>query len=225
MTMPLPYASRVLSRTPLAGGIWQLRLSLPEHEIEGLADWRFAAGQYIHLGIDGFDPRPYSIASGQARGHIDLHIRDTGHGLSHAAAALAAGDTVRIGAAEGAGLPDHAQGRPLLLVAGGVGIAPVNGILDGMAPIRRPVHLYWGVEDEDHLYLDAAFRDLAAREPFFYRPLVRELPGPAIAAELPDLSRFAVYLAGPAAMVAATVPQLAALGADQAYVFGDGITL
>lgn len=227
MKTALPYASRVLSRTPLASGVWQLRLSLPEHDIEGLADWHFAAGQYVHLGLpaSGAEPRPYSIASGAARDHIDLHIRDTGHGLSHAVAQLQTGDRVQVSAAQGHGLPQQAAGRPLLLVAGGVGIAPVNSMLDDENLFTRPVHLFWGVEDEDHLYLDDRLRDLAVRQPFFYHPLVRELPGPALAAILPDLAGFAVYMAGPAAMVAATLPQLEALAAEKAYIFGDGITL
>lgn len=49
--------------------------------------------------------------------------------------------------------------------------------------------------------------------------------GPAVVHDLPDLSAFAVYLAGPAAMVAATVPLLRAHGAQKEYIFGDGITL
>lgn len=225
---PLSYASRLIAASALTGDVWQLRLQKPEHAIEGLTDWQFGAGQFVWLSLPDrpdLDPRAYSIASGPGRAYIDLHIRDTGHGLSHAASGLVPGAEVLLSAAQGRGLPAAAHARPLLLVAGGVGIAPMKSLLDDEDLFSVPVHLYWGVERDEQLYLDAYFRDLSVRQPFFYHPLTAEPPGPAILDTLPDLSAMTVYMAGPAAMVAATVPLLVEHGAQKAYIFGDGITL
>lgn len=228
---PLSYQCRILERQSLAPQVYRLRLSRPDASVEGLANWHFAAGQYVFVGQDDLT-RPYSIASAPQRDYIELHIRDTGHGLSRRLCDAATTD-VAVSAAQGFGLPDHARQRPLLLLAGGVGIAPVASILDGDAELAARAHLYWGAAREQDLYLDAHWREMAGAHGLAYHPVLEEdAPGrrrghigPAIAEDLPDLSGRSIYLAGPAAMLAATLPQLVSLGAEKAYIFGDGITV
>lgn len=228
---PLSYQCRILERQSLAPQVWRLRLSRPDTGVEGLADWHFLAGQYVFVGQADL-ARPYSIASAPQRDYIDLHIRDTGHGLSHLLCTDGTA-TLQVSAAQGAGLPDHARARPLLLLAGGVGIAPVASILDGDADLAARAHLYWGAARAEDLYLDPHWREMAAAHGLAYHPILEEdAPGhrrghigPAIAEDLPDLSGRSIYLAGPAAMLAATLPQLTALRAEKAYIFGDGITV
>ena len=234
----LPYRARIMDRTLLAPAVWQVRLELPRAISAAVTPWHFIAGQYVTVGVpqDAQAPmRPYSIASGATRPYLDLHIRDTGHGLSHALATqVDTGSEIALGPAAGAAVPASAQNRPLLLLAGGVGIAPMVSILDDRKTDAPPCHLYWAVEHADDLYLDATWK-IRANEGHLagYHALTADdtpglrqgMVGPAVIADLPDLSDFAIYLAGPAAMVAATLPLLVSHGAQKEYIFGDGITL
>jgi NAD(P)H-flavin reductase len=230
----LGYRATLLDRTRLGADIWRLRFSRPEATAEGLADWQARSGQYVTLGLTpDLAPRPYSIASAAAQPYLDLHIRDTGHGLSQAAAALAPGEAAWFGQPEGRGLPASAHDRPLVFLAGGVGIAPVAALLEeGGFPV--PPRLYWGVNTADSLYLHAHFAGLAAAGQLHYAPVVaEEAPGPwrhgsplsALAVDVADLGGCAVYLSGPDAMVAAALPFLLRHGVQKAYIFGDGIGL
>lgn len=234
----LPYRSRLHSKTVLAPDVWHLRFDRPEPANAAVVPWAFTSGQYTTLGLPALAtlaPRPYSIASAPDDTFIDLHIRDTGHGLSHAVATqLAIGDVVTFGHAAGSYVPIHARTRPLLLLAGGVGIAPMVSIVAERSKNAAPCHLYWGVTHSDQLYLHHHWTDLTAQGQLtsYHAITENDAPtlrhgtiGPVLIHDLPDLSRFAVYLAGPAAMVAALVPLLIAQGAQKEYIFGDGITL
>lgn len=233
----LPYRSRLIARTALAPAVWQLRFEAPQGSSAAVTPWHFTSGQYATLGLinNANAPlRPYSIASAPDDGFIDLHVRDTGHGLSHALGNLATGDSVAFGHPAGSCVPAHAIARPLLLLAGGVGIAPMASIVAARAGARAPCHLYWGVSEHEQLYLDAHWHQQVSRGRLASYHAVTEqttphlrsgMIGPAVIHDLPDLSDFAIYLAGPAAMVAATVPLLTAHGAQKEYIFGDGITL
>lgn len=234
----LPYRSRLLSRTLLAPQVWQLRLEAPQGSNAAIAPWHFDSGQYTTVGLPQLPSgplRPYSIASAPRDGHIDLHIRDTGHGLSHVLAQqLAIGDTVALGHPAGSCVPQHAQSRPLLLLAGGVGIAPMVSIISARTAQMPRCHLYWGVSHSAQLYLHDHWQNCVASGALAGYHAISEaaqdglrngMIGPAVIADLPDLSPYAIYLAGPAAMVAATLPLLTAHGAQKEYIFGDGITV
>ncbi len=234
----LPYRSTLRERVQLAPGVWQLRFERPMPANSAIAPWHFTAGQYTTLGLPHFADtpvRPYSIASAPDLDHIDLHIRDSGHGLSHRAIrTLQIGDSAALGQPAGSCVPENAQGRPLLLLAGGVGIAPMVSIASARKPAAPPCHLYWGVAEHNQLYLHSFWQAMQASGQLagYHAVVENHAPdlrhgyiGPAVIHDLPDLSRFAIYLAGPAAMVAATLPLLRAHGAQKEYIFGDGITV
>ena len=234
----LPYRSRLVARTVLAPDVWQLRLEAPQGSNAAITPWQFDSGQYTTIGLPQISAaplRPYSIASAPQDGHIDLHIRDTGHGLSHALInQINLGDTVALGHPAGSCVPAAAHNRPLLLLAGGVGIAPMVSIISARAKTLPPCHLYWGVSNSAQLYLhDHWQQQVTAGQLSSYHAITENsaadlrtgMIGPAVIHDLPDLSTYAIYLAGPAAMVAATLPLLAAHGAQKEYIFGDGITV
>jgi ferredoxin-NAD(P)+ reductase (naphthalene dioxygenase ferredoxin-specific) len=203
-------------------------------EVAGAARIPFKAGQYAMLYAEGFEPRAFSIASAPHLPWLEFHIKNTGRGISaHIFASWQPGDVVAFEAPFG----DHywrASVRPLLAIAGGVGIAPLKAIVEAHFDhaAQSPAHLYWGVRDSAHLYLDAFFHDLAGRHHgFHYIPLLASgdgkaplrtgFVGPAVIQDFPTLAGFNVYMAGPAAMVEATLPLLLKHGAEKDFIFSD----
>ena len=103
------------------------------------------------------------------------------------------------------------------------------------ARASAPVWLYWGVRDRGQLYLDEAFRALAAKHPrFSYIPVLSDAEdgayrhgfiGPAVAADFDTLAGYSIYMAGPKAMIDATLPLLEQNGAEMDYVFCDAFSV
>ena len=143
---------------------------------------------------------------------------------------LAIGDKVQVEMPMGIAHVRTLHTGPVVLIAGGSGIAPIVSILRSVLAQEtlehRPVHLYLGVRDERDIYLETYFTDLAARhrnltvtwalsEPtgatqrrtgFLDRIIQRDL-----IAHLP-LDGWKAYLAGPPVMVNACVDTLEDLG-------------
>lgn len=232
------YHAEVLGKEALSETVWCLRLHLPTPADPTQPDWHFSAGQYAHVASPAhpsLPARPYSIASppydvdGKACTEIHLHVRDTGHGLSHALAAdITTGDTLHLSAPAGRGLPLPSANRKTLFLAGGVGIAPVCSLLGAAKGLPAPA-LYWGVDDVSDLYLDRLWKTMVSAGTLSaYTPLLRArdgLIGDALLRDYSQLAGYSIYLAGPPAMIEATLPVLLQLGAEKAYIFGDEITL
>jgi NAD(P)H-flavin reductase len=228
--LPAPrlYRARVAAVERIAGDTQIIRA-----ETEGGAAIPFRAGQYAMLHAEGAEPRAFSFAAAPQGGRIEFHIKGTGRGIS-----------ARIfdGWQEGhvfsfeAPFGDHywrPSSRPLLALAGGVGIAPLKAIIEAHLDHAEtaPAHLYWGVRDAAHLYLDDYFEALRQRHPrFHYVPLLANagatglragFTGPAAREDFATFAGFNIYMAGPAAMVEATLPLLFAHGAEKEHIFSD----
>lgn len=224
---PRLYAATVLSATDIAGDTRIIRADI------GTAS-PHRAGQYAHLSAEGFEARPYSIANAPEGGLLEFHIKNTGRGLSaHIFENWQAGSKISVEAPFG----DHfwrASARPLLALAGGVGIAPLKAVLEAHFAYAQhsPAYLYWGVRDAQHLYLDSTFRSLQKKYPEFrYVPLLGEPAAdaahrtgyiaPALTEDFRTLAGHNIYIAGPGPMINATLPALDALGAEKDWLFSD----
>jgi CDP-4-dehydro-6-deoxyglucose reductase len=108
--------------------------------------------------------------------------------------------------------------RPILMMAGGTGFAPIKSMLRHvfeMGPARR-IRFYWGVRARRDLYAHALLTRWAAEHAGFgYTPVLSEpLSGDewrgrtgwvheALLRDHPDLSGFDLYMAGPPPMIEA----------------------
>jgi NAD(P)H-flavin reductase len=230
---PLPpsavYPARITGVEDVMSDTRILRVALAQRQ-----RLRFRAGQYAHLRLGDAPARPYSIASAPDLDHLEFHIRSAGQGGLSAALV----EHTRPGTEltlEGPFGHSYWRGgtRPLLALAGGLGVAPLKSILEAHLAVAGspPCHLYWGVRDEGQLYLDRHFRTLAQKHPrLSYIPVLSETAGTqlrsgfvsaALAEDFAHLADVDIYLAGPPAMVAATLPALLDLGADQGRIFSD----
>ena len=196
----------------------------------------FSAGQYAVVGFAGLPGRDYSMANRPGATPLEFHIRRMGGtGASvHATGDLALGDAVTIEGPYGDGWlrADHAG--PILAVAGGSGLAPMKAIVETAlaAGMGQDIDLYFGVREERDVYLDGHFEALAAAHANFrFVPVLSDEPGAvvrrrgqvgdAILADFAGFAGFKAYLAGPPAMVDATVEALAARGLPRSDIHAD----
>ena len=67
--------------------------------------------------------------------------------------------------------------RPVILMAGGTGFAPIKAIIEQAIErnIERPMHLFWGVRSEADLYMDDLARRWSDQHPhILYTPVLSE---------------------------------------------------
>ena len=193
-------------------------------EIEAGGPYVFSAGQYAELEFAAGLSRHYSMASTPDESELVFHVRHMpgGRTSAYVATQLKAGDRVKVSGPLGVSyLRDHHCG-PVLLVAGGSGLAPIESILRTLLArcYAAPIALYLGAGSERDVYHEALFRDLAGRHPnFSYRVAFSEHAPMAEDLQLPqDLM---AYLAGPPAMVEAATALLAARGLAPRQIHAD----
>jgi len=216
---------RIARLVPLAADVMQVWLRLPA--VETL---RFQPGQYLDVLLEGGHRRSFSIASPPHDSElIELHVRRVpGGGFTarlfgdpeDAAPPLRAGALLRIEGPVGQ-FTYRSGDRPLLMVAGGTGFAPLKSMLrhileaGGATDRQREIHLYWGARQAPDLYEEALVLDWVARHSprLRFTAVLSEASDSdshrrgwvheAVLADHPDLTAFDVYAAGPPALIEA----------------------
>lgn len=160
---------RVASVSPVAESQWEVVLesgtgkALPFRA--GQFAWIAAMSDRLPIYFD----HPFSIASGPGDGRkLRFIVKEAGD-FTAQICDLPAGRRVGIDAPHGSFTTDAAGGDALLLVAGGVGIAPIIGILEDLAARgdTRPVRVIYATRSEASMIsgplLDAPLAALDAR--------------------------------------------------------------
>lgn len=188
--------------------------------IDGAAALVFSAGQYARLTFPGTPARDYSMASGPDEGELEFHIRRVPGGAATSCihGMLKLGDSVLVEGPFGSSYLREQHAGPMLCVAGGSGLAPIKAIVEVAIAhgMKQPIHIYFGARSERDLYLVAHFMALAQRHSnLTFTPVLSDAPvlthwrtglvTDAIGADLHDLDGWKVYVAGPPAMVEATI--------------------
>ncbi|MGE8179191.1 benzoate 1,2-dioxygenase electron transfer component BenC [Pseudomonas fluorescens] len=138
---------------------------------EALSKLAFLPGQYVNLGIPGSEQtRAYSFSSLQRDGEVSFLIRNVPGGLmsSFLTGIAKAGDSMSLAGPLGSFYLRDIQ-RPLLLLAGGTGLAPFTAMLEKIAEqgSKYPLHLIYGVTNDFDLVELDRLQALAARIPNF----------------------------------------------------------
>lgn len=152
---------QVLSQSTIA-------LSIKGESLTGLA---FLPGQYVNLGVPGTEhTRAYSFSSLQAEGEVSFLIRNVPGGLmsNFLTETAQVGDSMSLVGPLGSFYLRPIQ-RPLLLLAGGTGLAPFTAMLEKIAQqgSEYPLHLVYGVTNDFDLVELERLQALAARIPNF----------------------------------------------------------
>ena len=200
----------------------------------GGAALAFKAGQYARLTFPGVPPRDYSMAGGALDGELDFHIRRVPGGAvtEWIHASLKPGDPVRVEGPLGVSHLRSQHDGPMLCIAGGSGLAPIQAIVHGAiaAGMSQPMHVYVGARALHDLYRVAHFQRLAQAHPnLTFTPVLSHdeqqttwrtgWVTDAVAADHPDVQGWKAYVAGPPLMVEAAMRVLSAasLRAEDLY--------
>ena len=205
-------ALKLIERERLAPDVMRLRLS--PSRAEPLA---YLAGQYLDVLLAGGRRRAFSIANAPHLGpDIELHVRHVAGGdfTEHVFSDLAPGAVLRVEAPLGTFVAREDSERPMILVAGGTGFAPIKALIEHFMHLgsRRKMHLYWGARTPQELYLRALPPAWAATTPtLHFIPVVSDpeaaagersgLVHEAVLEDHADLAPFDIYMSGPPALI------------------------
>ncbi len=146
----LPEPARVEEKIPETADTMSLRLSRADSR-----PLAYRPGQFNMLGLPGVKEAPFSFSSLEGQGGTFVHtIRAAGNVVS-ALDRLKPGDPVAFRGPFGSGWPLHrAQDKNLILVAGGIGLAPLRPVVEYVRRNRgrfREVYLLYGAKTSDDL--------------------------------------------------------------------------
>ncbi len=225
---------RVERRELLAPDVMRLYLKPPSSE-----RLQFLAGQYVDILLADGRRRGFSLANApHADELLELHVRHVPGGFftDYVFNKMKDKALLRFQGPLGTFFLREESSRPIVLMGGGTGFAPLKGMLEHAFHIGldRPLHLYWGARAKVDLYLDALPRQWEKERPNFrYTPVLSE-PRPeddwtgrtgwvheAVVADYPDLSGYEVYMSGPPPMIEAAKPAFAAQGLPEDRLFYD----
>ncbi len=126
-----PWPARITSITELTSSEKLFEFRLIDDKIREA--FCHAPGQFVELSIFGIGEAPISISSSPTkRGFIELCVRRTGK-FTEELHKMQCGDIVGIRGPYGRGFPiDKMRGHDVLLVAGGLGIAPLRSLINNI---------------------------------------------------------------------------------------------
>lgn len=138
---------------------------------EALSKLAFLPGQYVNLKVPGSEQtRAYSFSSLPKDGEVSFLIRNVPGGLmsSFLTGLAKAGDSMTLAGPLGSFYLREIK-RPLLLLAGGTGLAPFTAMLEKIASegSAHPLHLIYGVTNDFDLVEMDRLEALAACIPNF----------------------------------------------------------
>jgi len=203
---------KLVDKTQLSDDV--VRLTLLTARGERL---RRLAGQYLDAMLPDGKRRAFSIANAPHESDsIELHVRRVAGGgfTSYVFDEMDVGAMLRVEGPLGTFVAREDSERPMLMVAGGTGFAPIKALVEHFRHLgsRRPITLYWGARTPRDLYLralperwardDASFRFVpvlsdSEHAGAFRRGFVHE----AVLEDHTDLSGFDLYMGGPPTMI------------------------
>ena len=224
---------RVQSLVRAAPDVMIVSLKLPVNE-----RLQVLAGQYVEFLLKDGKRRAFSIANAPHDDEfLTLHIRHVpgGQFTEHVFSTMKEKEILRISGPLGSFFLREASARPIILLAGGTGFAPIKSVIEHALHngIDRPMTFYWGSRDRTGLYLpDLPPQWAAAHANLRYVPVLSDeawdgrcgLVHRAVLEDCTDLSGFDVYACGAPAMIDAAKADFAAAGLPDDAFFADSFT-
>lgn len=207
--------------------IRQLSPDIYEVSFDRPAALRFTPGQYaeftlphVHADNRG-NRRTFSITSPTAASEVRFAFRLSEKGSSFKAALskAVAGSTIRIGHVAGDFTLPHDERKPLLFIAGGIGVTPFHSMVGSLTGTRDIVMLYLASDPESFVY--KADFDQAAVHGVKTLYLPGRLTPELLQEKVPDFKQRLSYISGPDGMVRSYKQMLLTLGAKRTAIKSD----
>jgi CDP-4-dehydro-6-deoxyglucose reductase len=227
---------RVQKMERLADDVMAIWLKLPTNE-----RMQFLAGQYIEFLLADGKRRAFSLANApHADDLLEIHVRRVpgGNFTEHVFTTMKERDILRIEGPLGTFFLREESTKPIIMVAGGTGFAPIKGLIEHALHIgvKRPMQLYWGAKDRAGLYHNALAERWAAEHGIAYVPVLSDptdsdqwtgrtgLVHQAVVADHPDLSAYQTYVCGAPVMCEAAVADFTAHSLPREEFFADAFS-
>lgn len=228
---------RVQHKEQLGDDVMVLHLQLPATE-----QLTFMAGQYVEFLLKDGRRRAFSIANApHEKGFLELHIRKIagGHFTEQVFNEMPLKTILRIEAPLGSFFLREQNEKPIIMVAGGTGFAPVKGMIEHMIfnQIQRPVYLYRGARQVNDLYMDELCQRWTQFMPNIqYIPVISEgneedgwdgrrgQVHQAVLEDHADLSGFEAYVCGAPGMVDIAKETFVKQGLPEEEFYSDAFT-
>lgn len=157
--------------------LYRIRVLDPEERMRFI----FQPGQFLMLELPGIGEAPFSISSSPSRpGDLELCIRNVGS-LTGYLTRLARGTRVGIRGPFGTGFPmEQMHGQNILLIAGGLGLAPLRSCISYVQDNRSRfggVDIIYGAKDTSRLLFTYQYDMWLADEMELH--IILEKPDPA----------------------------------------------
>jgi propane monooxygenase reductase component len=203
-----------------------------ELEVTDPSDFDFLPGQYVDVWVPGTDDarRSFSMANVPGDGRIELIVKHYpgGRFSSLLDGAITPGDELRFTGPYGAFHLRRSR-RPVLMVAGGSGMAPILSLLRTLAAegCDRKVRFFYGARTEQDLFYVDLIQELGARLPDFeFVPVIGFVHEPACQViEAGEMEDPEIYMCGPPPMIDAMIEQATEVHSiDESQIFHDKFT-
>jgi ferredoxin-NADP reductase/YHS domain-containing protein len=202
------------SKENLVDNVWAFRLT-------SSVSISWTPGQFIRVELPHDNPddegtkRWFTISSTPHDGYIQITTRITDTTFKQALAALPIGGTISLVEQPDGDFVWQESDKPLVFVAGGIGITPFYSMLKSRGHSGQPVSatlIYNGRTDD--LPFKADFEEANKRHPEFHVEYVigEQLTADKLTELVPDIASSQVYVSGPEPMVETLGQQLRANG-------------
>jgi len=226
--------ARVNSLKRLADDVMEMTLKLPASE-----NMSFYAGQYIEFIMRDKSRRAFSLANSPSNDeYLELHLRQVPDGIftNYVFDSMKEKAMVRIEGPFGNFYIRDTSNRPLVMIAGGTGFAPIKSIIEKLIEEgdTRPIELYWGARAKADLYRNDLPEKWASQyEHINYIPVLSEAKDEdnwqgrtgfvheAVAEDLPNIGSYDVYMAGPPVMINSAKERFSQQGLPIDQLFSD----
>ena len=217
--------------------VMALFLKLPSNE-----RLQFMAGQYIEFIMKDGKRRAFSLANAPHDDQfLELHLRLVPGGAftEYVFNEMQEKAILRIEAPFGSFYLREDSQKPIVMVAGGTGFAPIKGIIEHLIHqnIQREVTLYWGAKALEDLYMADLPKAWASMMPHIkFVPVLSEplptdqwqgrvgLVHQAVLEDFADLSAHEVYCCGAPGMIEAALKDFQTQGLPADAFFSDAFT-
>lgn len=188
---------------------------------------KIQGGQFVFISTDFAMPNeyhPFSVLEIQDN-LLTLGIKKSGD-FTEQLAHIQIGAQIKVRGVYGHMTPKHHVSKPIVAIAGGIGVTPCISLLQGL-PTNAKGYLIWVLHDESQLAFNSELERLQATHPeiqiiYHYTASKGYLNAKILNDYIPNVSHHLYYLCGPKHMMESTISILEQSGVSKSKIESEG---